>query len=125
MTTCGSDFPVADDFDAVMAIFDVDVLESDIEMLSDVNSVVENLPSAKMSGQHHCQICFKIFHSESGLMRLVKSNHPDNLSSNEECSKLKLDVFLLKSFIEKSAAKLADDVCFFSSMVNNIFVQQF
>ena len=48
---CGSDFLVADDFDAIMAIIDADMLENDTEMLSEVNSVVENLPSAKNSGQ--------------------------------------------------------------------------
>ena len=51
MATCGSDFLVADDFDAVMAIIDADMLENDTEMLSEVNSVVGNLPSAKNSGQ--------------------------------------------------------------------------
>ena len=119
MTTCGSDFLVEDDFDTVMAITDADILENNIEMLSDVNSVVENLPSTKNSGQHHYHICLKIFLSESGLLRLVISKHPDNLSSNEESRKLKysLDIFLLKSFIEKSVAKLAEDACFFSPMV--------
>ena len=72
MTTCSSDILVADDFDAVMAIIDADMLENDIEILSEVNSVVENLPSAKNSGQHHCHICSKIYLSESGLLRHVK-----------------------------------------------------
>ena len=48
------------------------------------------------------------------MLRHVKSKHPDNLSSNEKSSKLKcsLDIFLQKSFIEKSAAKLAEDACY-------------
>ena len=114
MTTCGSDILVADDFDAVMAIIDADMLENDTEILSEVNSVVENLPLAKNSGQYHCHICSKICLSESGLLRHVKSKHPENLSSNEESSKLKysLDIFLLKSFIEKSDAKLVEDACY-------------
>ena len=96
-----------------MAIIDADMLENDTEMLSELNSVVENLPWAKNSG-HHCHIWSKICLSESGLLRYVKSNHSENLSSNEESSKLKysLDIFLLKSFIEKSAAKLAKDACY-------------
>ena len=81
-------------------------------MLSEVNCVVENLPSAKNSGQHHCHICFKVCLSVSGLLKLVKSKHSENLSSNEESSKL---IFPLNSFIEKSAGKLAKDACFFSS----------
>ena len=43
------DFLVTDDFDAVMAIIDADMLKNDTEMLSEVNSVIENLPSAKDS----------------------------------------------------------------------------
>ena len=106
---CGNNFLVADDFDAVMAIIDADMLEND----------TENLPSAKNSGQHHCHICCKICLSESGLLRHVKSKHPENLSSNEESSKLKysLDVFLLKSLIEKSAAKLAEDACYSENVI--------
>ena len=109
MSTYGSEFLVAEDFDAVMAIIDADMLENDTEMLSEVNSVVENLPSAKNSG--HCHICSKICRSESGLLRHAKPKLPENLSSNEESSKLKysVDIFLLKSFIEKSAAKLVED----------------
>ena len=97
MATCGSDFLVADDFDAVMAIIHADMLENDTEMLSEVNSVAENLLSAKNSGQNHCHNCSKICVSESGLLRHVKSRHPENLS-NDESSKLKysLDLFLLK-----------------------------
>ena len=47
-------------------------------------------------------------------MRHVKSKYPDNFSSNEESSKLKysLDILPLKLFIEKSAANLAEDVCY-------------
>ena len=73
--TCDSDFLVADNFDAVVAIIDADVLENDTEILSDVNCVVENLPSTKNCGQHHCHICSKICLSESGLLRHVKSKH--------------------------------------------------
>ena len=111
MVTCGSDFLVADDFDAFMAIIDVDMLENDRNVIR-VNSVVKNLPSAKNSGQHHCHICSKICLLESGLLRYVKSKHPENLLSNEKSSKSKysLDIFLLKSFIEKIAVKLAEDV---------------
>ena len=43
------------------------MLENNTEMLSEVNSVVENLPSAKNSGQHHCHICSKVCLTESGL----------------------------------------------------------
>ena len=84
-----------------------------VEMLSEVNSVVENLPSAKNSGQYHCHIYYKVCLSESGLSRYLKSRHPENLLFNEECSKLKynLDIFLLKSFVDKSPAKLGGDAC--------------
>ena len=68
MAACGSDFLVADDFDGIMAIIDEDMLENSTEMLSEVNSVVKNLPSVKKSGQHHCYICSKICLSE-GLSR--------------------------------------------------------
>ena len=114
MATCGSDFLVADDFDAVMAMIDADMLENDKGMLSDLYSVLENLPSAKNSGQHHCHICSKVCLSESGLPRHLKSKHPENLPPNEESSKLKysLDIFLPKSFVENSAAKLAEDACY-------------
>ena len=114
MVTCGSDFLEADDFDVVMAIIDADMLENNSEMLSEVNSTVQNLPSAKNSGQHHCRDWSKICLSESGLLTHVKSKHPDNLSSNEESSKLKysIDLFLLKTFNEDSAAKLAEDACY-------------
>ena len=100
MAICGSDFLVVDDFDVVMAIIDADMLENDSEMLLEVNSVVKNLPSAKNSGQHHCHVCSKSCLSESGLLRHVKSKHP------EKYNKLKysLDLFLLKSFIEKSGS---------------------
>ena len=90
------------------------MLENNTEMLSEVNSVVENLPSAKNSRQYHCHICSKVCLTESGLSRHLKSKHPEDLPSNEESSKLKyiLDIFLLKSFVEKSAAKLAEDACY-------------
>ena len=56
MTTCDSDIPVADDFDAAMAITDVDMFQNDTDILLEVNSVVKHLPSAKKSGQVHCHI---------------------------------------------------------------------
>ena len=97
MAACGSDFLVADDFDGVMAVIDTDMLESDAEMLSEVNSAVKNLPSAKKSGQNHCYICSKIYLAESGLSRHVKLKHSENLLPNENSKKIKynLDIFLL------------------------------
>ena len=41
MAVCGSDYLVPDDFDAVMARIDTDMLENDTEMLPEVNSVVK------------------------------------------------------------------------------------
>ena len=80
----------------------------DANMLSEVNSVVKNLPSAKNSGQHHCHICSKVYLSESGFAYLNQER------SNEESRKLNynLDMFFLKSFVVKSAAKLGEDVCY-------------
>ena len=80
----------------------------DANMLSEVNSVVKSLPSAKNSGQHHCHICSKVYLSESGFA------YQNQERSNEESRKLKcnLDMFFLKSFVVKSAAKLAEDVCY-------------
>ena len=105
---------MADDFDAVVAITDADILENDTEMLSEVNTVAENLPSAKNSGRYHCHICSEDSLSESGLSRHLKSKHPEDLSSNDESSKLKynLDIFLQKPFVEKSVAKLTEDACY-------------
>ena len=59
MATCGRGFLETDDFDAVMAIIDADKLENDTEVLSEINSVDENLPLAKNSGQRHSHICSK------------------------------------------------------------------
>ena len=59
MATCGRGFLETDDFDAVMAINDADKLENDTEVLSEINSVDENLPLAKNSGQLHSHICSK------------------------------------------------------------------
>ena len=80
----------------------------DANMLSEVNSVVKSLPSAKNSGQYHCHICSKVYLSESGFA------YQNQERSNEESRKLKcnLDMFFLKSFVVKSAAKLAEDVCY-------------
>lgn len=50
MAACGNDFLVPDDFEVVNGRADVDMLKNDTEMLSEVNSVVENLLSAKKSG---------------------------------------------------------------------------
>ena len=113
MATCGRGFLVADDFDAVMAIIHADMLENDTEMLSEINSVVENLPLAKNSGQRHSHVCSSVCLWESVLLRHLKSKHPENLLSNEESNKIKYnwDIFLLRSFVEKSAAKLAEDLC--------------
>ena len=101
MVTCGSDFLVADDFVPVIAIIDADMSENDTELLPEVNSVVENLLSAKNSGQHQCHICSKICLSESDLLKNLKSKHLENLSSNNKSSKLKysLDIFFLKSLV--------------------------
>ena len=95
MATCGSDFLVEVDFDALMATIDADMFENDTKMLSEVNSVVENLPSAKNSRQNHCLICCKVCLSESGVLKHLKSKHPEKLPSNEVSSKLKynLDIF--------------------------------
>ena len=49
---------MADDFDTVMAVTDADKLDSNTEILPEVNSVVENL-SGNNSGQHDCHICSK------------------------------------------------------------------
>lgn len=90
MTACGSDFLFADNFDAA-------------EMLLELNSVIRNLPSAKKSGHHHCYSCSKICLSESGLSRHVKQKYLKYLTPNEKSKKIKykLDIFLLKAFIEK------------------------
>ena len=60
MTACSSDFLVADDFDAAMEVIDANILQNNVERLSEVNYVVKNLPSAKKSGQCHSHICSKI-----------------------------------------------------------------
>ena len=57
-------FLVADDFDAFMSIIDTDMLENNTEMLSEVNSVVENL-----------------YLSKSGLSRHVKSKKSRKFST--------------------------------------------
>ena len=41
MPTCGSDFIVAHDFDAVMAIIDADILENVTEILSEVHLLLK------------------------------------------------------------------------------------
>ena len=46
-------FLVADDFDAFMSIIDTDMLENNTEMLSEVNSVVENLYLSKSGLSRH------------------------------------------------------------------------
>ena len=100
--------------DAFMAIIHADMLENDTEMLSEINSVVENLPLAKNSGQRQSHVCSNVCLWESVLSRHLKSKYPENLLSNEESNKLKYnwDIFLLRSFVEKSAAKLAEDACY-------------
>ena len=107
MAACGNDFLVPDDFEVVNGRADVDMLKNDTEMLSEVNSVVENLLSAKKSGYYHCHICSKICLSKSGLLRYVKSKHPENLLRNEKSGILKssIGIFLLNSFIEKNVAQ--------------------
>ena len=74
MAACGSDFLVADNFDAAMAVIDAEMLENNAEMLLELNSVIKNLPSAKKSGHHHCHICSKMCLSESRLSRHIKQN---------------------------------------------------
>ena len=66
-----------------MAIIDADILENESEMLSEINPVVENLPSGRNSRQLHCHVYSKMCLSESGLLRNVESKHPENLSFNE------------------------------------------
>ena len=106
----GSEFLVADDFDAVMTVTDTDILENDTEILLEVISVMENLPSGKKSGQRHCQICSNIFPTEPRLLIYVKLKHPEKLSPKEKSIILtySLNVFLLKSFTENSAGKLSE-----------------
>ena len=101
MTACSSEFLVADDFDVVMPITNTDILKNDTKILSEVNSAVKNLPSAKMSEQHHSHISSKIWLSESGLLRPVILKNAEKLSPNEKSMILKcsLDIFLLTSFI--------------------------
>lgn len=41
MAACDSDFLVADNFDAAMAVIDADMLEKDAEMLSELYSVIK------------------------------------------------------------------------------------
>ena len=94
MAACVSNFLVTDNFDVVMATIDANILEKDTELLSEVNSVVENLPSAKKSRHPYYHICSKIFLLKSGLSRDVKSKHPENLPPNEKCSLLKCSCIL-------------------------------
>ena len=98
MIACSSDFLVADDFDTVMTVIYANILENNAERLSEVNSVIKNLPSAKKSGQCHSPICSKIHLSESGFSRHVKSKHPESLTAQEKFRKIKysLEIFLLK-----------------------------
>ena len=78
------DFVVADDLDSVIAIIDAGLLQSDTEMLLDVNSFVENLPFGKKSGQHQRHICSKNCLSESGLSRHVKLKRQENFPLNKK-----------------------------------------
>ena len=107
MTACNSEFVVADDFDVVMPITNTDILKNDTEMLSEVNSAVKNLPSAKKSEQHHIDISSKIWLSESELLRHVILKNAEKLSPNEKSMKCSLDIFLLTSFIEKKCGKIS------------------
>ena len=109
MTACNSEFVVADEFDVVMLITNTDILKNDTEMLSEVNSAVKNLPSAKKSEQHHIDISSKIWLSESELLRHVILKNAEKLSPIEKSMILKcsLDIFLLTSFIEKKCRKIS------------------
>ena len=92
MIACSSDFLVADDFDTVMTVIDANILENNAERLSEVNSVVKNLPSAKKSGQCHSHICSKIHLSESGFSKHVKSKHPESLTAQWEIQKNRIQL---------------------------------
>lgn len=92
MIACSSDFLVADDFDTVMTVIDANILENNAERLSEVNSVVKNLSSAKKSGQYNNHICSKIHLSESGFLKHVKSKHPERLTAQWEIQKNKIQL---------------------------------
>ena len=80
MAACGSDFLEENDFEDVMTRTAVDMLENKTEMLSEVSSIVRIVQ-----------------------IRKIKTSR-DNLPHNEKSNILKsnIDIFLLKSFIEKS-----------------------
>lgn len=107
------DFLYNDDFEAVMAIIENDIVESDLELSEEMNSVVEKVPS-KQSEQHHCQLCPKICMSKAGLSRHMKSKHQEALPAEQENSSNihSLDMSTLQNFIVKSADKLSKDACY-------------
>ena len=90
MAYSSSDYFYGDDYDAIIACIDSDMLENDDEMKAEVNECLENMPTADVSG-FKCQFCEKICLSKGGLKRHAKSKHPlsvkesiDNTAATDE-----------------------------------------
>ena len=125
MASCSEDFLYEDDFDAVLAIIDSDFLDNDEEFESDLNTVIEKIPSSE-NPSFPCSHCQKICRSKGGLTRHNNAKHSD-VSSDSSTSKTskhtkKAEEILhpdqMKKMIEHGVIKLAADECYPESVTD-------
>jgi len=120
------DFLYGDDLEAVLAIIDGDFLQNDDEFNAEVDAAVNNIPSIQESPKFSCLFCEKLCVSKGGLTRHVNSKHADRPQETRvEATKKKVAEEVLhplkfKVYLEKSAAKLAEDECYPDNILDEL-----
>ena len=117
MTFSGTNANNLDEFDAVLAAIEEDLMETDLNFSSAVGLAVGSIPNANEERVFYCLFCEKRCLSQGDLTRHLNAKLKDKVV-DKQCikEKEKAEVILHPNFFQnylvQSAEKLAKDECY-------------
>ncbi|XP_057291775.1 uncharacterized protein LOC130614365 [Hydractinia symbiolongicarpus] len=125
MAPLGEDFFGEDDFDAILAVIDEDLLEKNRDLTKELSEIVEEIVDDPSESCFSCDICSKTCKTQRGLTRHRNAKHrqPQNQLNDDSLTtaETKLHPLYFKKYTQLSASKLSKDECY-SEKTRNEFV---
>lgn len=125
MAALGEDYFGEDDFDAILAVIDEDLLEKNRDLTEELSEIVEEIVDDPSESCFSCDICSKTCKTQRGLTRHRNAKHrqPQNQLNDDSLTtaETKLHPLYFKKYTQLSASKLSKDECY-SEKTRNEFV---